>query len=59
MQEQKNYIVWVGGLEVGRHKCPEAAGVTAASWRKDGYEDVAIAEYDRYMEVAIEGEEHG
>lgn len=38
------YIVWVGGVEVARHKCREAAEVTVASWRKDGYSDVAIEE---------------
>ena len=38
------YIVWVGGVEVAYHKDRQAAEVTVASWRKDGYSDVAIAE---------------
>ena len=38
------YVVWVGGVEVARHVSPVDAQATVASWRKDGYSDVAIEE---------------
>jgi len=38
------YVVWVGGVEVAHHISRKDAEVTVASWRKDGYSDVAIEE---------------
>jgi len=47
-KEQKNYVVWVGGLELDHYMTREQAERAAQSWRDEGYD-----------EVAIEGEEHG
>ena len=36
------YVVWVGGVETDYYMTKEAAEITAASWRADGYDDVVI-----------------
>jgi|LWDU01.1.fsa_nt_gi hypothetical protein len=43
-QVEDNYIVWVGGVEVGVYDCEADAENVAFEWTDDGYDDVKIEE---------------
>jgi hypothetical protein len=43
-QVEENYIVWVGGMEVGSYDCEADAENIASEWKDDGYTDVIIEE---------------
>lgn len=40
------YVVWIGGVETDYYMTKEQAEKTAANWREDGYDDVAIEKED-------------
>jgi hypothetical protein len=43
-QVEENYIVWVGGMEVGSYDCEADAENIASEWKDEGYDDVKIEE---------------
>jgi len=43
-QVEENYIVWVGGTEIGVYDCELDANEVADEWKADGYDDVKIEE---------------
>jgi len=49
-QVEENYIVWVGGCEIGHYDCEYDANVIADEWIDDGYDDVQIEEVIRRTE---------
>jgi hypothetical protein len=40
------YVVWVGGSEIGQYASLDQAEEVRGDWRKEGYDDVAIQEVE-------------
>jgi len=41
------YVVWVGGSEIGQYASLDQAEEVHGDWRKQGYDDVAIQEIEQ------------
>jgi len=41
-----NYVVWVGGSEIGQYATEEEAEQVYDDWVEEGYQDVQIDEID-------------